>query len=82
MKTKATLKVVTTRIKRVLIYSKIVNATISSLPGTLVENFSFFFFFFFFSKEQDFVATYQQQLSQLSITVYTLNSPLKCCLNP
>ena len=36
METKATLKVVRTRLKRVLIYSKIDNATFCSLPDRLV----------------------------------------------
>ena len=39
METKTTLKVVRTRIKRVLIYLKIENATLSSLPWTQVANF-------------------------------------------
>ena len=33
------LKVVRTRVKRVLIYSKIENTTLSALPWTLVANF-------------------------------------------
>ena len=37
--TKATLKVVRTRVKRVLIYSKIENAALWSLPWTQVANF-------------------------------------------
>ena len=37
--TKATSKVVRTRVKFVLIYSKIKNAALSSLPWTLVANF-------------------------------------------
>ena len=39
VETKATLKVVRTRLKRVLIYSKIDNATICSLPWTQVVHF-------------------------------------------
>ena len=39
METKATLKVVRTRVKRVPIYSKLDNATFRSLPWTQVVNF-------------------------------------------
>ena len=39
MKTKATLKVVRTKLKRVLIYSKIEKAILCLLPWTQVANF-------------------------------------------
>ena len=39
METKANLKVARTRLKRVLVYSKIDNATLCSLPWTQVVNF-------------------------------------------
>ena len=39
METKVTLKVVRTRVKRVLIYSKIENAVLCSLPWTQLEKF-------------------------------------------
>ena len=39
METKASLKVVRTRAKRVLVYSKIENTTLSALPWTQVANF-------------------------------------------
>ena len=62
---KATVKVVRTRLKLVLIYSKIDNATLCSLPWTQVANF--------ISKGATFVATYQQQLCRLPTTVSTVS---------
>ena len=41
METKVTLKMVRTGVKRVLIYSKIENATLCSLPWTQAVNFYF-----------------------------------------
>ena len=63
MKTKATLKVVRARVKCVLIYLNIENATVCSLPGIQVANFI---------SKQYFLPTYQQQLSRLPTTVSTL----------
>ena len=48
METKATLKVVRARVKRVLIYSKIENAILCSLPWTQVANFILLLFFLAF----------------------------------
>ena len=65
VETKATLTVARARVKCVLIYSNIENAILCSLLWTQVANF--------ISKQQQyFVATYQQQLSRLPITVSTL----------
>ena len=61
--TKATLKVVKARLKRVLIYSKIQNATLCLLPWTQVAHF--------ISKGTIFAATYQ--LGRLPTIVFTLN---------
>ena len=66
VETNATLKVVRTRVKYFLMYSKTENAILRSLPWTQVANF--------ISKGQCFVGTYQQQLSRLPTTTSTLNS--------
>ena len=67
METKATLKVVRTRVKRVLMYSMIENATLSSFPWTQVTNC--------ISKGTIFVATLQQQLSPLPTAMSPPLSP-------
>ena len=58
METMATLKVVRTRVKYVLVNSKIENAILCSLPWTQVANFCF-------QKGPYVVATYQKQLTGL-----------------
>ena len=65
MEAKTTLTLARTRVKSVLIFSKIENAALCSLPWTQVANF-------IFQKGQYFVATYRQQLSRLPTTMFTL----------